>query len=356
VAGRVYCNLSREVCQHTGPLLSDYPFASLKADPRKALAPQPVHDPSRAGALFWLLLPLRLPFHILGSLRRIVRLGRLSKSFAAHFRHEILPGFAEQMARAAAEDWSNLSAPDLLERFHFWSERTLVDYARASLKPTALAATARASLEFVLRRKIGGDRARAALGALSMGVRPDPDADLPGAMRDLLEGKLDRAVFLQRFGHRGNQEMELAQPRWGEDPTALDRLLRHSPWPAKPDLERAPNVWNAIADEAKLSSLERTTLEPHVHLLRTYLSLRETAKHYFMRGYALLRRALLELDARHRLQGGIFYLTPEELTELVAGKDVTPLIAARRRRRTIALSGASTNPCENSSTNPWYNG
>src|SRR5579884_3285060 len=79
VAGRVYCNLSRELRQHAGTLLFDYPFAAFKADPRLALAPQPVRDPSRAGALFWLLLPLRLPLHILSGLRRMVRLGRLSQ-------------------------------------------------------------------------------------------------------------------------------------------------------------------------------------------------------------------------------------------------------------------------------------
>jgi phosphohistidine swiveling domain-containing protein len=207
---------------------------------------------------------------------------------------------------------------------------------------------ARAGLEFVLRRKLGMEQACVALGALSMGVRPDPEADLPGAMRDLIEGRLDRAAFLARFGHRGNQDMELAQPRWSEDPAALDRLLHPaanaagSPYsPGEPAALAAgwtANTWESIATEAKLSALERTTLEPQVRLLQTYLGLRETAKHYFMRGYALIRRALVELDKRHRLQGGIFYLTPEELPALIAGRDMTTIIALRRRRRTIALS------------------
>ena len=338
VAGRVYCNLSREVRQHAGALLFDYPFAAFKSDPRLALAPQPVRDPSRAGALFWLLLPLRLPSHILGGLRRMVRLSRLSNSFASHFRQEILPVFADETARAQAEDWSNLSPPALLDRFQFWCKRTLDEYARTSLKATILAATARASLGFVLRRKLGTDRARAALGALSMGVQPDPDGDMAAAIRDLIDGKLDRTAFLQHFGHRGAQEMELAQPRWSEDPTALDRLLRQSPHFPTPDAGRTTPDWDAIAEEAKLSALERTTLEPQVNLLKTYLSLRETAKHYFMRGYALIRRALVELDKRYRLHGGIFYLLPNELLALTAGQDMTPLIAARRRRRMIALN------------------
>src|SRR6185437_8670293 len=69
VAGRVYCNLSREACQHSDWLPYEYPFAALKADPLKALTPQPVRNPSRAGAFFWLFLPLRLPFIAAGSLR-----------------------------------------------------------------------------------------------------------------------------------------------------------------------------------------------------------------------------------------------------------------------------------------------
>ncbi|HTU20373.1 MAG TPA: PEP/pyruvate-binding domain-containing protein, partial [Gemmataceae bacterium] len=342
-AGRVYCNLSRELRQHRGALLFDYPFAAFKADPRKALTPQPVRDPSCAGALFWLFLPLRLPFHILGALRRMVRLSRLSNRFAAHFRQEILPAFAEEIARAAGEDWSNLSSPVLLERFQYWSKRILDDYARESLKATTLAATARAGLEFVLRRKLGADQAREVLGALSMGVRPDPDADLAGAMRDLIEGRLDRSVFLERFGHRGNQEMELAQPRWSEDPAvayASGSLRAGSVSDGEPAVAYASgsSALDAIAAEIKLSSLERTALEPQVRLLQKYLSLRETAKHYFMRGYALIRRALVELDKRHRLQGGVFYLTPEELPALIEGQDMTKRIAERRRRRTIALT------------------
>jgi phosphohistidine swiveling domain-containing protein len=344
VAGRVYCNLSRELRQHAGALFYDYPFDIFKADPRKALTPQPVRDPSRAGAWFWLFLPLRLPFHIVASLRRMVRLSRLSSGFAAYFRQEVLPAFAAETGQAAAEDWSSLDPPALLDRFHYWCKRTLDIYARESLKATTLAATARAGLEFALRRKLGAEPARVLLGALSMGVRPDPEADLPSAIQDVIEGRLGRAAFLERFGHRGNHEMELAQPRWREDPAALDRLLRFPPRAGSAGNGQAVAdisglcAWETIADEARLSALERAALEPQAHLLQTYLGLRETAKHYFMRGYALIRRALLELDKRHRLQGGIFFLTPGELPALIAGQDMAKRIAERRRHRTLALS------------------
>ena len=73
--------------------------------------------------------------------------------------------------------------------------------------------------------------------------------------------------------------------------------------------------------------------------LRTYLGLREAAKHYLLLGYAVIRRALVELDRRWRLDGGVFYLTLAELGDVLAGRlDAPPLVAARRKRRQAELA------------------
>jgi pyruvate,water dikinase len=56
-----------------------------------------------------------------------------------------------------------------------------------------------------------------------------------------------------------------------------------------------------------------------------------------MSGYALIRRALVELDRRHRLDGGVFFLTPDELPRLLAGEDFTGTIGQRRKRRALQL-------------------
>src|SRR5262249_43206483 len=91
VAGRPYCNLSREPRLYSGWLPSEHDFAALKADPVKALYPRPVRNPSRAGPAFWLLLPLRLPFIVFSSVRFALRLGQTSRTFADTFRREVLP-------------------------------------------------------------------------------------------------------------------------------------------------------------------------------------------------------------------------------------------------------------------------
>jgi pyruvate,water dikinase len=339
IAGRTYCHRGREprLCSSWLPLVP--PFAALKAAPPKALDPdlQAVPDPSRIGAASWLLLPLRLPAIIIRSIAVEVRRSRLTQTFASRFRNEILPPFLEETRRAAAEDLTRLGDAALGERLEHWIRRTLYEFARDSLKPTALAALARLNIKRWLQRKLGVERGREAVNELSMRIRPDPEADIAGALRDLMEGRLDRAAFLARFGQRGPQEMELASPRWIEDPESLERL------PVQPAAQASEGetpaaCWERIAAEAKLSDLARTALNPQVQALHTYLGQREAAKHYLMQGYARIRAVLVEFDRRYRLQGGVFYLTPEELPRLAAGEDLAPLIAERRRRRSVCLS------------------
>ena len=45
-----------------------------------------------------------------------------------------------------------------------------------------------------------------------------------------------------------------------------------------------------------------------------------------MLGYELIRNALLELDRRYQLDGGIFYLVPDELDRLIEGEDLQSVI------------------------------
>jgi pyruvate,water dikinase len=333
VCGRPYCNLSREPRLYARGLPLEHSFAALKVAPHKACYPQARPNWSRAGWRFWMFLPITFFTYT----AFIARLQRQIQAFAPRFRAEILPAFAAEVAAETAVDLAPLDTPALLTRLEYWIRRTLYDFARDSLKPTVLAGVALTNLEQILRKPLGPERSRTAVGELAMGIGPDPEADLAGAVRDLLAGRLDRAAFLERFGHRGSQEMELAQPRWAEDPAALDRLIRGSGVDRSSHPETAP-AWEALAQEARLLATPRAVAEKELQYLQTYVRLRETAKHYLMKGYALIRRILVELDRRHELQGGIFYLTLEDLPRLAAGEDLSAVIAARRRRRQEVLS------------------
>jgi pyruvate,water dikinase len=337
VCGRPYCNLSREPLMQFSDLPLGYPFAALKADPAKAIYPQQMGlDPARAGWRFWLALPVLLVRFVVRSTRRQAQLTTLAQTFAARLREELVPPFIAETRQAAAEDLAALDEPALLGRLEHWRRRSLFDFARDSLKPTVLAAAAMENVRKLLGQALGADQAGAVLGELTLGVHPDPDADVVAAVQDLAAGRMDRAAFLEKFGHRAAQEMELAQPRWSEDPGALDRLTA-APGPGgqgAAGAEAAP-LW--AASREKLQPTQRAALEKEVQNLHTYLGLRETGKHHLLRGYALIRRILVELDQRHRLEGGVFSLTPEELPRLAQGEDLSGLIAERRRRRETVL-------------------
>jgi phosphohistidine swiveling domain-containing protein len=75
-----------------------------------------------------------------------------------------------------------------------------------------------------------------------------------------------------------------------------------------------------------------------VQQLRTYLGLREAGKHYLLMGYAVIRRALVELDRRFARNGGIWFLTPTDLPDLIAGRDLSTKVAAARKLRQTQLS------------------
>ena len=75
----------------------------------------------------------------------------------------------------------------------------------------------------------------------------------------------------------------------------------------------------------------RKQIESELDFTRRYMPFRETAKFYLMLGYEQIRRALLELDCRYELDGGIFYLVPDELQHLIDGKETFGDIIARRK-------------------------
>lgn len=345
ICGRPYCNLSREPRMQYRWLPLEHSFAQLKAEPARAFYTQPALNPARAGWWFWLLLP----WTTFGLALTSIRLFWKRIWFTVGFCWEVLPEYLEKIEREAAVDLSQRQSGELLNDLERRIRLTVDDFAREGLKPTVFAALAAAKLEAWLSKRYGKERARVALIDFMTCVPRKPVerapvslrgiTELPTALSDLVTGRLNQREFLQRFGHRAGEEMELAQPRWREDPEAIQRLTRN------PALKELPPGYGApMSDEAWFDALEIVVPwfddapQRAVESLPHYLMLREAAKHYFMMGYALIRDVLMELDRRHDLQGGVFFLTPAELPRVVAGEDLGALIRRRRRRRTLALS------------------
>jgi rifampicin phosphotransferase len=338
VCGRPYCNLSREPRLHYRQLPFEHPFAALKKAPHKALYPTPVINHARLGWRFWLFLPVTLPRLTLKFMKADLGRQAVSKTFATRFRAEIVPAFLRDVEEGAKEDLAKLDDAALLARLEHWIQRTLHDFARDSLKPTALAAVAMAGLERRFTKMVGREKATQLVRDIMMGVAADPETDVAHGIRELAAGRLDRDTFLNRFGHRGSQEMELSSPRWSEQ--AAEKVSgTFSGVPEKvPDTFSAAAAWDRVVAEVPMVPILRQMVKAEVDTLHLYLGLRESAKHYLLKGYALIRRVLVELDRRYGLNGGVFFLTPDDLPRLTTGEDLSGLIAERRRRRAIVLT------------------
>ncbi|MBI2805296.1 MAG: hypothetical protein HYX68_09995 [Planctomycetes bacterium] len=370
ICGRPYCNLSREPRMQYKNLPFEHNFAFLKKNPDKAIYPQATFNPRRAGLMFFFKVPLLF----LKMWWSQIKQQQLIRTFVDDFTQHIVPNYLALVEKAERVNLGALSSEEVVRHLNEAIQLTLFDFARHSLKPTALAALMLANLEraFAARLQpvdmkpaeamaIGLQKAQTALRELMMGAHPDEHTDLAAGIRALREGRLSKDEFLKRFGHRGSQEMELSKPRWAEDHTVLDRMTQSANQPgaqatgsavaATPSLARRAGVddawqmaWFKLADEARLLPNQRPAVEAELRRLQTYMGLRETAKHHLMRGYALIRRGLLELDRRYQLDGGVFDLTITDLAALARlpeGKTPTEhleTVDKNRRQRAIALS------------------
>jgi pyruvate,water dikinase len=334
ICGRTYCNLSREPQMYAGAMPWIHDFATLKMSPQRALNPQPQLDLAQAGWSFWLLLPVHTGNTFLAALR----MRSTREAFADYFSRELAPSFERKVARESELDLGSLTAKQLWERLNYRIERTLSDFARDALKPAALAASLISEMERVLRTEFGAEQARTWVKQLLAQASLPAQTDLAQAIRRLASGQLSRADFLHQFGHRAFNEMELAQPRWRECPESVDAILETIPRQHGSDAGNRPTTAELTDLSSQRSPALLARLDQTVAELRTYVLLRETAKNQLMKGYALIHDALVEIDRRHRLDGGVFYLTLSELPQLIAGEDLSNTIKDRRRRRRIALS------------------
>jgi pyruvate,water dikinase len=311
IAGQPYLNLNLEARLDHRDIPYAVDVARLKRTPALALVPQ--RD------LLWRTTPWRFWLRLPAILWRISwqarRLRRLRRTYDGELTRRVFPAFAAAVVEARKTDVTALSVDELLARFDEWRLRTLDEFAAAAMQPTVFAGLAMQELLAGADDAAKADRL-SRLQDLLAATRQSTDANQPAALHALLRGDMTLAAFLAAFGHRGPDELELAQPRWREVPPDLTAIGRRDRVATRP------------AD-----------FGPRADAARRYcaaVALRETGRHYLMMGYSYLRELLLELDRRFDLAGGIFFLRPEELADVKAGLAVGDRIRTRRREYNLA--------------------
>jgi phosphohistidine swiveling domain-containing protein len=135
------------------------------------------------------------------------------------------------------------------------------------------------------------------------------------------------------MAHRAVLDYELAEPRYGENPSAFRPI---------PEITSTASAQRVDVDTGRLSK----RLRGPVDVVRRFQALKEDAKHYSLRELAVLRRVVLTLDRRLGLNGLSFFLSFDELLSLRERPmaDLRETAEGRRHQRARFLAMAPLAP------------
>jgi len=338
ICGRVYFNLSREAKLYFNEFPMEHNFDELKNDPQKAIYPKATVNIKHSTAKFW----LKFLYYVYKMIASEHKIKHIRKDFDRVLTKQIFPKFRQYVEEQQQIDLTQFSDQQVLDKLNEWSHETLTVFAKDALKASIFAGLSYVNLETAIV-KCFGEEQRERAKALIVGLEGDLTVDMNLKMWEVAQGRISLEYFLNEYGHRAVGEFELAQPRWREDASFVQKMIEIF----KDSEETAPverlKVQKAERQrtEQELDNLSagrfaeamRQQIARELEFTQRYMPFRETAKFYIMLGYELIRKSLLELDRRFKLNGDIFYLTLEELPLLTEGQSWNDIISQRKHRR-----------------------
>lgn len=343
ICGRIYVNLNRE----TELFFAGFPFThdyyELKLFPQQAMYAQAKPDIRRSNASFW----IKLPVHIYRMTKAEMRLRKYRSDFDHVLTKDVFPEFQDAVQIEQSKDFSILSGAGLIEKVNEWTQKTLEDFAPKALIATLLAGFSLQRLENTLQKCMSEEDTKKLVNRLITGQSGNMTIETNEKLRQVANEQITLSDFLNLYGHRAVDEFELAQPRWRENTEYLEQVIEslNQDSPDNHNEEYSDSTQTELKDtvekELKDAIMKKPGLkkqiETELDYTRRYMPFRETAKYYLMLGYEQIRRPLVELDNRYELDGGIFYLVPNELESLISGENLKQVIRERRLERELLL-------------------
>ena len=343
ICGRIYINLNREAELFFSGFPLVHNFEELKQNPQKALYAQATTHIKHSTVSFW----VKLPLHIVRMTRAELKLSKCRANYDQILREQELPNFHEMVKSEQHVAYTELSDKELVHKFRGWTKKTLGEFAPKVLIATLLAAFSLQKLENALKRCMNENEAKGLASRLISGESGNLTVETNDKLCQVANEEMSLNDFLKDFGHRAVGEFELAKPRWREDKTYLEQIIQSYSQQKSKDTDTA-EVKNQRFKRQKdqretaqktLNKLLKThnrlkkQIENELDYTRRYMPFRETSKFYLMLGYEQIRRTLVELDSRYKLEGDVFYLLPDELDSLIKGERYNDVIAERKEHR-----------------------
>lgn len=248
------------------------------------------------------------------------RLSRAAETLERDFLEGFLSGYLTDLRLLDATDFARIGTDDLICLFEdVWDRYCHESHVQVDIVNIAADFYVQAAKRELEKRNLP---AGAYLGQGTMTVVHHAIMLLQG----MRSGTNTPEEFLALFGHRSDIDYELAKPRYREDVGMIEQFLRTA--------EAMTSLENHDVGAPNLS--KDRTLAIAVKRARKFQNLKEVAKHYVLRELAVIRRLLLELDRRFDMNGGIFYLKFNELSEWCRAADTMDLASIVEGRRATA--------------------
>jgi pyruvate,water dikinase len=356
ICGRIYADPDRaaELFCECSPF--SYDLEELAKDPKLMDAAPAKFVPERVGGRLLITLPKFM--------RQMSRAGKIMakarKEVLNRFENEILPPYLAWVREKRDQNLQKMTTSQLLDELDARADRVLQDFGGESLKPGFFGAVAEAGLTGLLTQLMGKEEGMQLSLALTQGLEGDTTIEQAAAMFDVARGDLKLAEFIERYGHRAVEEMELSRPRWREDRFYVTQILNvyldqtvRSPR----DIHRA-NEDRRIEMERKLpeilaqwgGSVLLDDLLVDLKDAQKMLPYRESGKHYLMMGYETIRQPIMELASRWKLDRDIFFLERKELREFESRKAEWMALVASRKTAWLAAKKMDMNDVVDSNT------
>ncbi len=339
IAGRIYADPERAAKLFWDGMPLCYDLDAVARDPKVMDAAPAKFDPARADGKFLVSLP-RL-------VSRMLKCSRNMKAFRKvvvdRFEQEILPPYLAWVAQKRKQDLAKLSTTELLTELRVRIDRVLGDFGGESLKPGFFGGLADAALKGTLTQLMGQEAGTQLALTLTQGLEGDTTIEQGIALSEVARGRRRLEDFVEAYGHRTVEEMDLAKPRWREDSSYLKQIMAmyQSPSARTPaelhhrNVERRREAQQGLRETLRHwggSCLYEDVMTDLADAQRM-LPYRESGKHYLMMGYETIRLVLTELASRWNLGRDIFFLNLEELAAYEQRRAERASVIASRKLR-----------------------
>jgi phosphohistidine swiveling domain-containing protein len=342
ICGRIYADPARTAGLFWEHMPLAYDLDQVRADPATLETAPTSFDTDRADGQFL----RRLPATLLAMLRSSRRMKRLRSGAVEHFQKRVLPAFLDYVAERRSQDLTHFTTEAVIQELHERRERVLDQFGPESLMPGFFGGLARAALEGRLTQVLGPKEGNTLCLRLTSGLDNDITIEQNEALYEVAKNALTMSEYLDRFGHRAVDEMELAQPRWREDPAYLKQMLRayQRDGTASPMARHDENSLRRQQAERDLPAILahwggasfREDVQVDLIDAQALLPYRELGKHYLMMGYETIRLALVELARRWDLGRDLFFLRLDELERFEKDRETLMPEIARRKTRWLS--------------------